>query len=54
MSDFLSMGGYAFYVWTSYGLVAAVLAINFLKPWLEGRRLRRVLTRRLAAARRTP
>jgi heme exporter protein D len=26
MSEFLSQGGYAFYVWTSYGLSALALA----------------------------
>jgi heme exporter protein D len=25
MSDFLSQGGYGFYVWSSYGLAAALL-----------------------------
>jgi heme exporter protein D len=25
MRDFFSMGGYAFYVWTAYGLAAVVL-----------------------------
>ena len=32
MSEFLSMGGYAFYVWGSYGVAAAavVLEVAFL------------------------
>jgi heme exporter protein D len=33
--EFLHMGGYAGYVWTSYGLTALVLAIN----WVSARRL---------------
>ena len=28
LSDFLHMGGYAGYVWSSFGLTAAVLLIN--------------------------
>ncbi len=30
MSEFFDMGGYAFYVWTSYGLSALLLLINWL------------------------
>lgn len=30
MSEFLSMGGYAFYVWTSIGLFLAVMLIDFI------------------------
>jgi len=29
---FFAMGGYAFYVWVSYGLSAIVLVINALLP----------------------
>ena len=28
MTEFLSMGGYAFYVWGSYGVAAAALALE--------------------------
>ncbi len=28
MKEFFAMGGYAFYVWTSYALAAVVLAAN--------------------------
>ena len=28
MSDFLHMGGYAFYVWGSYGVTFALLAVE--------------------------
>lgn len=34
-SEFFNMGGYAFYVWTSYGLMAIVLLLNI---WLPIRR----------------
>lgn len=30
VSEFLSMGGYAFYVWGSFGLTAAVLVAEIL------------------------
>lgn len=45
MTEFFQMGGYAFYVWASYGLTALVLAYNFLAP--IGRE--RLLLRKLAA-----
>lgn len=39
MAEFLGMGGYAFYVWTSFGATAAV----FLWNWLAPQRRRRTL-----------
>ena len=30
MSDFFSMGGYALYVWGSYGMTVALLAVELL------------------------
>ena len=30
MSDFLSMGGYALYVWGSYGVTFALLAVEII------------------------
>jgi heme exporter protein D len=44
--DFMHMGGYAFYVWSAYGLTAAILALNALLPSLRERRLLRTLARR--------
>ncbi len=32
-SDFFAMGGYALYVWTAYGLMAIVLAVNLVLPF---------------------
>ncbi|MDH3716093.1 MAG: heme exporter protein CcmD [Gammaproteobacteria bacterium] len=37
--EFLNMGGYAFYVWTSYATAAVVLIANLIAPM----RLRRKL-----------
>lgn len=31
-SEFFDMGGYAFYVWTSYGLTTVLLAWVFISP----------------------
>ena len=46
MSDFLAMGGYAPYVWGSYGATALVFAWNLLAPRLQ----RREVLRRLRSA----
>jgi heme exporter protein D len=43
---FLEMGGYAFYVWTAYGVTALVLLGNILLPVLQRRQLLRQLTLR--------
>jgi heme exporter protein D len=37
MSDFFAMGGYAFYVWGSYGVTFALLAVEVI---LLGKRKR--------------
>ena len=42
-AEFWAMGGYGFYVWGSYGVVAAALTVEVLQ--LRGRR--RALLRRL-------
>ncbi|WP_395015862.1 heme exporter protein CcmD [Dongia sp.] len=36
MSEYLSMGGYAAFIWPSYGIAALLLVVLFL---LSGRRL---------------
>lgn len=42
MIEFLKMGGYAAYVWSSYGVVAIVLLLNSISSW---RRYENVLCR---------
>ncbi|TCK18603.1 heme exporter protein D [Thiogranum longum] len=37
MNDFLHMGGYATYVWSSYGITLVVLLANLIAP-VRGRR----------------
>ena len=35
LDQFLSMGGYAFYVWTSYGVTFFVLLANIIIPIVQ-------------------
>jgi heme exporter protein D len=35
LDEFLSMGGYAFYVWTSYGVTFWVLLANIIIPIMQ-------------------
>ena len=48
-SEFFNMGGYAFYVWTSYGLTFAVLVLNIVHPLMQRKqtisRVRRAIRR---------
>ncbi len=46
MSDFFHMGGYAFYVWTSYALVTVLMLGSWIQPILRERRLLRDIARR--------
>jgi heme exporter protein D len=46
MSSFFDMGGYAFYVWMSYGLTAIALAVEVFM--LRARRKRMLLEARIA------
>ena len=47
-TDFIHMGGYAFYVWTSYGLMAIILLANVIAPIRRRRRIEREFRRRVA------
>jgi heme exporter protein D len=46
INDVLSMGGYGFYVWTSYALFVLTLLWDGLLPSWRTRRLLRTLARR--------
>jgi len=37
LREFLAMGGYGFYVWTSYGIATVVLIANIISPFLQRR-----------------
>ena len=43
LQDFFAMGGYAFYVWTSYGLTVIVLLANIIIPVLQRKQFFRAL-----------
>jgi len=45
MADFLDMGGHGFYVWLSYAVFFAVMAIDYVAPRLR----RRSVLREVAA-----
>ena len=42
-SAFFNMGGYAFYVWTSYGIATLVLLWGVVKPLWQHRQILRSL-----------
>ena len=48
--DFFRMGGYAFFVWSSYAVVFVVLALNVVVPTLRHRRVYRRLAREIVPA----
>jgi heme exporter protein D len=35
LQEFFAMGGYGFYVWTSYGITLLVLVVNILVPVIQ-------------------
>jgi len=41
--EFFAMGGYAFYVWTSYGLALVILLANIILPILQRKKFIREL-----------
>ena len=52
LNEFLDMGGYAFYVWTSYGIALAVLLINVILPLRQRKKLLGDINRTARRARR--
>jgi len=51
LQEFFHMGGYAPYVWPSYGLALIVLLANLVKAWTWRHRLLRELARKQRQAR---
>lgn len=39
MAEFFAMGGYAVFVWTSYGIAVIALILTFIWPMLQKRKL---------------
>ena len=52
LNEFFNMGGYAFYVWTSYGIALAVLLINVILPLRQRKKLMGDINRAARRARR--
>ena len=46
-AEFFHMGGYAAYVWTSWGLTAIVLFFLYLLPKLNNRKIRQQIKRQI-------
>jgi heme exporter protein D len=51
LTEFIDMGGYAVYVWSSYGIALVVLVANLVLPLSEHRKLRARLRRKLRQVR---
>lgn len=50
MKEFFHMGGYAFYVWASYGIAAVVLIGNIVLPKYQHKSMINKLTKKLKRA----
>jgi heme exporter protein D len=53
LTEFFHMGGYAFYVWTSYGVALVVLLLNIALPLRQRKKLLDNIARAARRARRT-
>jgi len=47
-SQFFNMGGYAFYVWTSWGLTVLVLLWQFIQPKLKNAKIKAEIRREIS------
>ena len=47
MKEFFAMGGYAFYVWTSYILALIVFVLNLVGPYMQRRKILSDIARRM-------
>ena len=52
LTEFFHMGGYAFYVWTSYAIALFVLLINVILPLRQRKKLLNDIARTTRRARR--
>jgi heme exporter protein D len=53
LNEFIHMGGYGFYVWSSYAITLLVLIINIILPARHKTRLLADIARKLRRARST-
>ena len=54
LNEFLSMGGYAVYVWSSYAIALIVLLVNVVLPARQRRKLLADIGRAARRGRRNP
>lgn len=50
MSEFFHMGGYALYVWVSYGVAAIILIGNIILPKYQHKMMLKTLTKKMQRA----
>lgn len=50
MSDFFHMGGYALYVWISYGVAAVIFIANILLPKYQHKTVLKMLAKKIRRA----
>ena len=50
MKEFFYMGGYAFFVWTSYAIAAIVLISNIIIPNIKHKSIKKKLGKKLMRA----
>ena len=54
MAEFFNMGGYAFFVWTCFGLTAAILVYNAIQPVFRQQQIKREIKGQLTRDQRQP
>ena len=54
LSEFFHMGGYAVFVWSSYGLTFVVLLLNWLLPFQQHKMNLKKLKRQVRLSTKTP
>jgi len=47
MSEFLHMGGYAFYVWSSFGITFLVMAAGVIYTLIQQKKTKQNMSKRL-------
>lgn len=53
-ADFIDMGGHGLYVWLSYAIAVAVIAINIVSPLMHKRQIFSEQARRLRREKQNP
>ena len=48
MYEFLEMGGYAFYVWSAYGISSIVLIYNAVMPVFREKKLFHLISKKIS------